>query len=139
MAPLIAAALPGLLGSLTAMADRLIPDKAKAAEIQLEILKVIQEADKVAIGGQLEVNKTEAASESVFVSGWRPFIGWVCGLAFAGQFLVGPATQYVFVLMGKPMPVVPQMEWETLMPVLLGMLGLAGARTFEKVKMTKGA
>ena len=142
MAPLIAP----VVNTVLEVINKLVPDKQKAAEMQLEATRMILEnegrvlaADSAIATGQIDVNRQEAASESLFVSGWRPAIGWVCAAAFGGQFLVAPLTQYVLILLGKPVPPMPQMEWDTLMPVLLGILGLGGFRTYEKVKLNKGA
>lgn len=99
-------------------------------ELQIAALK----ADSDIAQGQLDVNKTEASNPSTFVSGWRPFIGWVCGVAFAGQFVVAPMAVFIYVLTGHTAPALPTMDWETMMPVLLGMLGLGGFRTFERVQ-----
>ena len=82
---------------------------------------------------QLDINKTEAASSSLFVSGWRPAIGWICGAAFSIQFVFGPLAVWGSRLYGHPVDF-PAMDMGEMMPVLLGMLGLSGLRTFEKVK-----
>ena len=142
MAPLIAP----VVNTVLEVIGKLIPDKQKAAEMQLEATRMILEnegrvlaADQAVASGQIDVNRQEAALESLFVSGWRPAIRWVCAAAFAGQFIVTPLTQYAFVLMGQPAPPMPQMDWENLMPILLGILGLGGFRTYEKIKLSKGA
>jgi len=83
---------------------------------------------------QIEVNKTEAQHSTVFVSGWRPFLGWTCGLGFAMNFLIAPIGTFVMAVSGYPEILFPQAELSTMMPVLLGMLGLGGMRTFEKVQ-----
>lgn len=82
---------------------------------------------------QIEVNKTEAKSGSKFVSGWRPFIGWVCGLGFAVNFLVSPFATFIAKLAGFDIEF-PQADLTEMMPVLIGMLGLGVYRTHEKVK-----
>jgi len=82
---------------------------------------------------QVEVNKTEAAHKSLFVAGWRPAIGWICGLGMLSNFIIVPMTNFVLALMESPV-VVPLIELETMMPVLLGMLGLGGMRSYEKAK-----
>jgi hypothetical protein len=68
----------------------------------------------------------------MFVAGWRPFIGWVCGAGLATQFLVGPLFTWVAALLGKPV-VFPVLDLSTLVTLLIGMLGLGGMRTLEKV------
>lgn len=82
---------------------------------------------------QTDTNKAEAANASVFVAGWRPFIGWVCGAAFAWTFVVGPMVSYAAKLAGITVQL-PVLDLSELTPVLLGMLGLGAMRTVEKVK-----
>jgi len=80
----------------------------------------------------MDINKAEAASSSVFVSGWRPAIGWICGAGFAVQFVIGPLAEWISALANHPIKF-PQMDTGTMMPLLLGMLGLGGLRTAEKL------
>lgn len=82
---------------------------------------------------QIDVNKTEAAHSNMFVAGWRPFIGWTCGLGFAINFLLAPFMTFTAELLGKSI-IFPQADLSTMMPVLMGMLGLGAYRSFEKVK-----
>jgi hypothetical protein len=84
--------------------------------------------------GQLEVNKAEAASGSIFKGGWRPFIGWVCGAAFAYHFILQPMIVFGVAVAGVTIPDLPEFDMATLMPVLMGMLGLGGLRTVEKLQ-----
>ena len=81
---------------------------------------------------QIELNKQEASHTSVFVSGWRPMLGWVCGLGFAMNFLIAPVGTFLCAVAGYPEIIFPQADVATMMPVLLGMLGLGGYRTYEK-------
>jgi len=112
--------------------DRVWPDPAQAANAKLELMKLQQSGELALIAGQMEINKVEAANPSVFVSGWRPAIGWVCGAGFAIQFVVGPLAEWGAALAGHPVKF-PQMDTGTMMPLLLGMLGLGGLRTAEKL------
>lgn len=82
---------------------------------------------------QIEVNKQEAASQSFFVSAWRPFVGWTCGSAFAWTFVLQPFAAFVLNAFGKHLSL-PTLDLSNLMPVLLGMLGLGAMRTYEKVQ-----
>ena len=113
--------------------DRVFPDPAQQAAARLELLKLQQSGELTQIAGQMEINKVEAANPSVFVSGWRPAIGWVCGAGFAVQFVVGPLAEWGSALYGHPVKF-PQMDTGTMMPLLLGMLGLGGMRTAEKIQ-----
>jgi hypothetical protein len=113
--------------------DRVLPDPAQQAAAKLELLKLQQNGELAQITGQMEINKVEAASSSIFVSGWRPGIGWVCGAGFAVQFVIGPLAEWGSSLAGHPVKF-PQMDTGTMMPLLLGMLGLGGLRTAEKLQ-----
>ena len=84
--------------------------------------------------GQLEINKAEAAHKSLFVAGWRPFVGWTCGVALAWHFVGQPLAVFGIAVAGVDTPDLPVFEMESLLTVLLGMLGLGGLRTFEKTK-----
>lgn len=118
------------LGSVANLAEtvinKLFPDKSEAERQQLAAALTI-------IQGQLDTNKAEAANPNMFVAGWRPFIGWICGTGFGVQFIVGPLGQWIATLAGHPV-VFPPMDLGTMIPLLLGMLGLGGMRTVEKVQ-----
>ena len=79
---------------------------------------------------QSEINKVEAQHRTIFVAGWRPFIGWVCGVALAYNFVL----RDLLIWFVGPEQVTPALQMEHLMTVLIGMLGLGGMRTFEKFK-----
>ena len=113
--------------------DRVFPDPAQAAAAKLELMKLQQNGELTQITGQMEINKLEATNPSIFVSGWRPAIGWICGAGFAVQFVVGPLAEWGSALYGHPVKF-PQMDTGTMMPLLLGMLGLGGMRTAEKIQ-----
>jgi hypothetical protein len=85
------------------------------------------------VQGQLDINKDEAANPSVFVSGWRPFIGWVCGVACAWNWIGLKMALFIAAYLGNPLDMQPA-DVSEMMPVLLGMLGLGGLRTVEKLK-----
>jgi len=79
---------------------------------------------------QSEINKVEAQHRSIFVSGWRPFIGWICGFSLAYNFILRDLAIWAFGIEQVP----PALQMEHLMTVLMGMLGLGGMRTYEKIK-----
>lgn len=106
--------------------NKIWPDKSEEERAQLAAAVSI-------VQGQLEVNKAEASNPSVFVSGARPFIMWICGVGLAMQFLVSPLLQWGAAMFGKVV-VLPPLDMGTLLTLLLGMLGLGGMRTFEKFK-----
>ncbi len=107
--------------------DRLWPDPAQRDTAKLELLKLQQSGELAGITGQVEINKIEAASASVFVSGWRPFIGWICGAGLGYQFLVYP-------ILVAFVPKIVQLDMGTLLTLLIGMLGLGAYRTTEKLR-----
>ena len=109
--------------------DKFIPDPELKAKMEAELRKGLLDADK----GQMEVNKVEAAHRSIFVAGWRPFIGWVCGSAFAMHFVIIPVMQVVAIYADFAPPVL-SFDMESLLTVMMGMLGLGGMRTYEKMK-----
>ena len=82
---------------------------------------------------QIEVNKVEAASTKLFVSGWRPFIGWTCGLGMFGNFITIPFANFALAILEINI-VIPLVPLETMMPVLMGMLGLGAMRSYEKTR-----
>jgi len=125
--PLLLGPVADLLGKVL---DRVIPDPALRAQAELEVAK----ADWSVVQAQLAVNAEEAKSESVFVAGWRPFVGWTCGAALAWNFVALPLLAFSLTAAGVHLPPLPELAVDTLMPVLLGMLGLGGMRTFEKVQ-----
>ena len=125
--------LSALLDIGSKVIDRVWPDPAQAAAAKLELFKLQQSGELAQIAGQMDVNKAEAANPNVFVSGWRPFIGWVCGLGFGVQFVFGPLAEWGSALYGHPVKF-PPMDTGTMMPLLLGMLGLGGLRTAEKIQ-----
>ena len=83
--------------------------------------------------GQLKVDENEAASSNLFVSGWRPCVGWVCALAFSWTYFLQPIVTYIIITSGHPSPQLPALDMGQMMSLLTGMLGMAGLRTYEKV------
>jgi hypothetical protein len=126
--------LDKLISPITGLLDKFIPDADERARLAHEIATMAErQAHELALA-QIEVNKAEAASTSVFKGGWRPFIGWTCGAAFSYHFVLQPLAVFVLVSIGEPVPELPKFEMDALMTVLFGMLGLGGLRTFEKFK-----
>lgn len=122
-----------LVGPVSGLLDKFIEDKDKRISLAHEIATMSEKYAQESALAQLEVNKVEAASSSLFVSGWRPATGWVCVLGMAGNFIVTPFANFVLALL-EIRVVVPLIPLDTMMPVLLGLLGLGGLRTLEKTK-----
>lgn len=128
---LIKSLIGPILGPLI---DR-IPDPNERARAKEAAEASMIAAMTTLVQGQLEINKAEAEHHSVFVAGWRPFIGWVCGVGFAYAFVLHPFIMWAaFLLPEAPvnLSTAPQIEVGELMTLALGMLGLGGLRTYEK-------
>ena len=118
--------LQALIGPVASLLDKFIPDADTKNKLAHEIATLAEkQAHEVALA-QIEVNKEEAKG-NWFQAGWRPACAWVCVAGFTVNFLISPLADPFGIM-------VPQADISTMMPVLLGMLGLAGARSFERVK-----
>ena len=126
--------LGALIGPVTGLLDKFIEDKDQKNALAHEIATMSEKHAQELAMAQIEVNKAEAASGSIFKGGWRPFIGWVCGFAFAYHFILQPILLFGVATAGVSLPPLPEFDMSQMMPVLLGMLGLGGLRTFEKQK-----
>lgn len=120
--------------------DRFFPDPSQAAAAKLELVKMQQTgelaqltADTQLALAQAETNKVEAASGSFWVGGWRPAVGWVCAASLAFKFIGGPLLVVIGGYFGLKVGL-PDIGAGELLPLLIGMLGLGGMRTVEKVK-----
>jgi len=130
---MLAALIPALIPLVGDVLDRFFPDKEKAEQAKREIeSQLTQHLANIDLA-QLEVNKEEAKSRNVFIAGWRPFIGWTCGIALCWTYILQPIAQFVLAQTGHLIDL-PGLDMSTMMPVLLGMLGLGGLRTWEKHK-----
>jgi hypothetical protein len=113
--------------------NKFIPDGEAKAKAEAEFRSALLESETKIATSQIEVNKEEAKNANLFVSGWRPFIGWVCGVAFAYHFVILPILMFIAALSGATFDS-PEFDMDSLFAVLGGMLGLGGLRTFEKFK-----
>ena len=119
----------GLIDGVAGAIDRFVEtdEEEKAANLLIE--KMRQEPHK----WQAEINKVEAGHRSMFVAGWRPFIGWVCGIGLTWTFIGEPVTGMVATLMGVEL-ILPEIRTGELIPLVFALLGLGGMRSFEKFK-----
>jgi hypothetical protein len=122
-----------LIGPATSLLDKFIEDKDQKMALAHEISTMAERHAQELAKGQLEVNKVEAASKSMFVAGWRPFIGWVCGIGFLANFILIPMANFGLAL-AEVAITIPMIDTTQMMPVLMGMLGLGAMRTVEKVQ-----
>tara|TARA_R110000803_G_scaffold77844_1_gene142717 strand:- start:694 stop:1077 length:384 start_codon:yes stop_codon:yes gene_type:complete len=118
--------LSSLIGPVTGLLDKFIEDKDQKSALAHEIATMSSKFAQESVLAQLEVNKVEAAHKSLFVSGWRPAIGWICGFALMYSTILAPILGIWFT--------VPPVDSSLLTSVLMGMLGLGAMRTAEKVK-----
>ena len=123
--------LGSLVGPVTGLLDKFIEDKDVKNKLAHDLSTMAERHAQELAKGQMEINKTEAAHKSLFVAGWRPAIGWICGLGMASNFLLIPIANFVLALTGSAI-VIPLLDTGEMMPVLMGMLGLGAMRTYEK-------
>lgn len=131
---------PALIPVLAGVLDKILPDPQAAADAKLKALEMAQRGELAALDadmrialGQLEVNKAEASTDA-FRGGWRPACGWVCAAGLGYTFLLRPLLPWLAALGGAQVPPMPDIDTDTLMVLLTGMLGLGGLRTFERIK-----
>lgn len=136
----VPAFVPALLGTVVDGFLKFIPDtneRLRAKEmLEGQLITIVSAATQ----GQLEINKQEAAHNSLFVAGWRPFIGWVCGVGIAWQFVFAPIANWVLLLVVAANPEIttfpdlPKLDMSEIMSLVMAMLGMGGLRTFEKMR-----
>ena len=126
--------LQALIGPVTGLLDKFIEDKDQKAQLAHDLATMAERHAQELSKGQLEINKAEAQHRNIFVAGWRPFIGWTCGVALAWHCVISPFVIFGASMAGFELPDLPEFDMGSLMTVLMGMLGLGGLRTFEKVK-----
>lgn len=120
------AAIDGIASLASNVLDRFFPNKSEQEKQEITMAMMV-------IQGQIDTNKVEAANPNMFVAGWRPYVGWVCGTGFAIQFVVAPIAEWGAALAGHPVKF-PELDMGTLLTLLGGMLGIGGLRTYEKTR-----
>ena len=122
-----------MIGQVIEVADKVlgkfIPDKNLKMKLQKEMTMAFHDANLA----QIQLNKQEAAHKNIFVAGWRPYVGWTCGVALAYHFIVSPIVETILIAAGVAVDL-PSFEFSQLSSILMGMLGLGGLRTYEKMK-----
>lgn len=122
-----------IISVVSSVLDKVIPDNNAKEKAKADIEKaLIDNAAQINLA-QAETNKIEANHRSVFIAGWRPFLGWVCGVGFAWIFVLNPILQWGLALYGIN-AVLPQLQTDVLMELTIALLGLAGLRSWEKAK-----
>ena len=126
--------IQALIGPATELIGKFVEDKDQKNKLAHEIATMAERHAQELAKGQLAINAEEAKSRNIFVAGWRPFVGWTCGLALFAHFILFPSADVITAYLGYETPTYPAFDMDTLMTVLLGMLGLGGMRSFEKYK-----
>lgn len=130
----IGSILKDLISPVTNIIEEVVIDKDKVREIQLEIEKLADKADERyhnELMGQIEVNKVEAQHASIFVAGWRPFIGWTSGVGIAYTFVLAPFIEFVARANGYAQDM-PLPDAAQLMTLVTAMLGVGAMRSYDK-------
>ena len=142
--------LTGLFEVGNRLIDHFFPSEEKKAEAKLKLLEMQQKGELALLAAdtdlanlQIQTNIEEAKHPSLLVSGWRPAVGWTCAAAFAYSYLLLPFLQFLAFAFGTAEMVaqlsqLPKLDLAGMLPILLGMLGLGGMRTLEKVKGAEG-
>ena len=142
--------ISGLFSAAQSLIERFFPDPEKKAEAQRALLQMQQNGELALLASetdlaklQTQTNVEEAKHANIFVSGWRPAVGWCCAVAFAYSYVILPFAQFVVFTFGttgmaEQLALAPKLELSEMLPVLFGMLGLGGLRTVEKVKNVEG-
>jgi hypothetical protein len=125
--------IPAMVQSITGLVNKFVPDRDAQIKIQHEVQTKLLDMQSQQLAAQSDVNKIEAAHKSVFVAGWRPFVGWVCGAGLAWEFVLAPIVAWTAALCGYT-GTLPEIASEHLFELVLAMLGMAGWRTLDKIK-----
>ena len=107
-----------------------IPDAAKLAELEQKSLEI----EQILMTAQTDINKIEAANPKLFVSGWRPAVGWVCVVGLVVQYFIYPMATWIMPIIGHPEVMLPKLDVGDLYPLLMGMLGFGALRSYDKMK-----
>lgn len=131
--------IASLIGPITSILDKIIPDKDERDRLAHEIATMAEhQAHEIALA-QIDLNKTEASNAGdgwlgFYRAGWRPSVGWLCVVAFGWHYVAQPILLFFAAMWGVEMPTLPEFDMGSLMTVLLGLLGLGGMRTLERIR-----
>lgn len=116
-----------IIGVVGDVIERIVPDKAKAAEMKHEVAMSLVTSDIA----QMAINKEEASHPNVFVSGWRPAVGWVCVIALFFNYIISPLLAWAAVIWMHD-AIIPQLDISELLTLLFGLLGMGTLRSYDK-------
>ena len=131
MNPIVDAVVGGLIGTVGKVADDLFTSDEERMRAELDSYN----AETGRLQGQVDINKIEAAHTSLLVAGWRPFIGWICGIAFAYAAIFEPLMRFVSAVLFGYSGAFPAIDTMLTMQILFGILGLGAMRSFDKKKV----
>ena len=126
--------IQALIGPATKLLGKFIEDKDTKNKIAFELSTMAEKHAQQLAMAQIEVNKAEAQSGSIFKGGWRPAVGWICAVAFGYHFIIKDLIMFICGIAGLELPDLPEFDMGTRLTVLGGMLGIGGLRTYEKQK-----
>jgi len=126
--------IQALIGPATELIGKFVEDKDQKNKLAHEIATMAEKHALEMAKGQMAINAEEAKHRNIFVAGWRPFIGWTCGVALFAHFILFPSADVICAYLGYDPVSYPAFDMDSLMTILLGMLGLGGMRSFEKYK-----
>ena len=122
-----------LIGPVTGLLDKFIEDKDQKARLAHDLATMADQHAQEIAKGQMAINLSESQHKSLFISGWRPALGWVAVLGMFGNYITIPFTNFAMAILEIDITI-PLIPLETMMPIVMGMLGLGGLRTYEKQK-----
>lgn len=131
---MIQALLPQLIPIIGGVIDKVVPDNVQKQVAKKELEKALVDNAHLINLETIKTNQVEAAHRSIWVAGWRPAIGWACAAGIAWLFIVHPVALWAMHMLGYPEMMMPTINTEILLELTLAMLGMAGLRTFEKIK-----
>lgn len=129
----VAKIIDSIRGKSPEDAAKLAQIAADTEQLQMKYAGEFSAQQTDLIKSQIAVNQVEATNDNIFVSGWRPFVGWVCGSGLAIQFIIAPVSSWIAALLDHPIAF-PTLDLGTLLTLLFGLLGLGGLRTVEKIR-----
>ena len=125
--------IPQMVSSVAGIVNKFVPDRDAQIKLEADLKLKFAEIEANQLAAQAEINKVEAGNASTFVSGWRPFIGWCCGVSILYAYLLNPILTWAMAVSGSKADL-PKLPTEDLFSLTLAMLGLAGYRTYERVR-----
>ena len=125
--------IPATVTAVTTLVNKFVPDRDQQIKIQAELQTLMLNQQQEQLTAQSDIDKTEAASPNLFIAGWRPLCGWIGAFGLAWAFLLQPTIMWILAIAGSK-ATLPQIDSESLLNLVLALLGLAGWRSLDKIK-----